>query len=103
MADGDSERVLDIREDFPASGTYVDVEAHIVPETDDNPDGVVYSMQYGTYDGQTRIRYDNFPDHPGAARHHKHTPDGVEDVEFPGLEALFRRFKTEVNHHEHWH
>ncbi len=61
-------------------------------------------MQYGTVDGETIVRYDNFPDHPGAALHHKHTPDGrVENVDFPGLEALYERFKAEVRKHgETW-
>ena len=61
-------------------------------------------MQYGRIDGGTIVRYDNFPDHPGASRHHKHTETGsVEDIEFPGLRPLFQRFKQEVrNHGEHW-
>ena len=51
-------------------------------------------MQYGHIDGGTIIRYDNFPDHPGASRHHKHTEDrSVESVEFPGLLPLYQQFK----------
>lgn len=62
-------------------------------------------MQYGRVDGETVVRYDNFPDHPDAARHHKHTEDGsVERIDFPGLDALYRRFKREVRDHgENWH
>ncbi len=61
-------------------------------------------MQYGTTDGETIIRYDNFPDHPDAAQHHKHLSNGdVEDIEFTGLEPLYDRFKQEVRTHgEHW-
>ncbi|WP_440772078.1 toxin-antitoxin system TumE family protein [Natronorubrum sp. DTA28] len=61
-------------------------------------------MQYGTADGETIVRYDNFPDHPDAAPHHKHQSDGtVEDVEFVGLEPLFERFQNEVRDYgEHW-
>jgi len=45
-----------------------------------------------TNDG-TIIRYDNFPDHPNAAIHHKHLPDGtVEAVDFTGLRSLFAAF-----------
>jgi hypothetical protein len=39
------------------------------------PEGLKYSMQYGTTDGETIIRYDNSPDHPNAAHHHKHRSD----------------------------
>jgi hypothetical protein len=91
MADDGTVRVIDVREDFPASGTYVDVEAYRVPVDKDIPKDVSYSMQYGTYEGTTLLRSDNFPDPPGAGRHHKHTPDSVEDVDFDGLKALFRR------------
>jgi hypothetical protein len=66
---------------------------------------VKYAMQYGRGDGTTELRDDNFPDHPDAARHHEHTEDGnVECVEFPGLEALYRRCKREVRDHgENWY
>ena len=101
---GGATNVLDVTERFPANGTLVDVTAWRVPRSDRYPEGVRYSMQYGHIDGGTIIRYDNFPDHPGASRHHNHTEDGsVESVEFPGLLPLFRRFKQEVrNHGEHW-
>jgi hypothetical protein len=60
--------------------------------------------QYGTINGETLVRYDNFPDHPGVAKHHKHTADGsVESIDFEGVRSLFERFKTEVpNHGENW-
>jgi hypothetical protein len=75
-----------------------------VPQSKRYPEGVRYSMQYGSTDGETVIRYDNFPDHPGASNHHKHTEDGpVKDVEFPGVFLLSQQFKQEVrNHGEHW-
>ena len=101
---GGATNVLDVEERFPVNGTLVDVTAWRVPTSDRYPEGVKYSMQYGRVDGGTIIRYDNFPDHPGASRHHKHQEDGsVTDVDFPGLLTLFRRFKQEVrNHGEHW-
>ncbi|WP_121742843.1 toxin-antitoxin system TumE family protein [Natronorubrum halophilum] len=85
-------------------GTFAEIRAWEVPSSDRYPEGVKYSMQYGTSDGETIVRYDNFPDHPDAARHHKHLPNGgVEDTDFTGLEALYDRFKQEVrNHGEHW-
>lgn len=64
------------------------------------PGGIKYSMQYGTVAGETIFRYDTFPDHPGAAHHHKHTSaGGVEDVEFDSLHGLYERFKREVRDH----
>lgn len=100
--DDDAVEALNTRERFPANGTYVQATAHRVPRSDRYPDGVKYSMQYGRTDAPegddgTIIRYDNFPDHPDAPLHHKHTADGgVEPVEFGGLLALFRDFKQEV-------
>ena len=59
-------------------------------------------MQYGNAAGETIVRYDNFPDHPGASNHHNHRADGsVEDADFDGLRALFEWFKTEVKEHGH--
>ncbi|MEM4781092.1 MAG: DUF6516 family protein [Halalkalicoccus sp.] len=82
--------------------TYAEVRVRDVPSSDRYPDGVRYSMQYDRKGGETVFRYDNFPDHPGSATHHKHLADGtVADVDFPGWKALFRRFKTEVNEREH--
>lgn len=80
---------------------YVEVRAWSVPKSDRYPDGVKYSFQYGDYDETTIIRYDNFPDHSDATRHHKHTPDGVTGVDFEGVLPLYQQFKTEVNNHGH--
>ncbi|WP_458190482.1 toxin-antitoxin system TumE family protein [Haladaptatus sp. NG-WS-4] len=104
MTEGGATKVLDIREYFPENDTHVDVDAYTVTQSDRYPEGVKYSMQYGTTDGTTIVRYDNFPDHPDAAHHHKHTEDGgVIDVDFDGLRPLFEQFRNEVqNHGEHW-
>lgn len=98
--DGGAEQVIDERLEF--DGTYVEIEAFSVPPSSRFPEGVKYSMQYGTTDGETIIRYDNHPDYPGVGRHHRHgssDPHDVEEIEFEGLEALYRRFKREVNEH----
>lgn len=98
--DDETELILDVTRDF--GDRYVEISAVLVPTSDRYPEGVKYSMQYGNAAGETIIRYDNFPDHPDAATHHKHRADGtVEDVDFDGLESLFERFKTEVNEHGH--
>lgn len=104
MAEDDdtATQILGARERFPANATYAEVSAHRVPRSERYPDGVKYSMQYGHADAPedddgTIIRYDNFPDHPGAPLHHKHTKGGeIESVDFDGLLALYRRFKQEV-------
>ena len=78
-----------LRERENVGDRYAEVRAWDVPESDRYPDGVKYSLQYGTLEGETLIRYDNVPDHPGAAHHHKHTRDGdAEDVE-PYFECTF--------------
>lgn len=106
MTDDDdgATKVLDIVERFRRNDTYVEVQAYSVPESARYPEGVKYSMQYGTTDGDTIVRYDNFPDHPDAPNHHKHAVDGsVEPVDFGGVRPLFDRFKQEVrNYGENW-
>ena len=100
--DDTATQVLDVRERFPANATYVQASAYLVPSSERYPDGVKYSLQYGHTDAPddedgTIIRYDNFPDHPGAPQHHKHTEHGeVAPVEFNGLRDLYHEFKQEV-------
>lgn len=98
--DENAVRIIDVTKDF--GDRYAEISAVLVPESDRYPDGVKYSMQYGTTAGETILRYDNFPDHPDATRHHKHRPDGsVEDIEFNGLEPLYQQFKSEVTEYGH--
>lgn len=98
--DDEARQIIRITEDF--GDRYVEIRAFRVPESERYPEGIRYSMQYGNAAGETIIRYDNFPDHPGASRHHKHRADGgVEDVDFDGLHALFERFKSEVTEYGH--
>lgn len=102
MADDDAgaAKVLDVTHDF--GDRYAEVTAWNIPESDRYPEGVKYAIQYGNAAGETIIRYDNFPDHPDAAHHHKHTSDGtVEDIAFEGLRPLFEQFKPEVNEYGH--
>ena len=78
-------------------GSRYEMIATAVPESDDYPNGVKYRFQYMTRDGQTILRFDNFPDHPGVGRHHYHTPDGVYDIEYVGLNAHVRTFYREMD------
>ena len=78
--DDDAEQGIEVTRDF--GDHYAEITAYRVPESDRYPEGVRYSMQYGNAAGETIVRYDNFPDHPGAAHHHKHRSDGsVEDID----------------------
>ncbi len=96
----DAQLLIDVTRDF--GDRYAEITAYRVPESERYPDGVKYSMQYGNAAGETIIRYDNFPDHPGVRHHHKHRADGtVEDVAFEGVTRLFERSKSEVNNHGH--
>jgi hypothetical protein len=101
MAGGDeATRIVDVTREF--GDHHAEVSAFRVPESDRYPERINYSMQYGNVAGETIIRYDNFPDHPDAAHHHKHRSDGsVEDVDFDGIRPRFERFRTEVNEHGH--
>ena len=100
MGDGDDNGATRIvAREVEFDDTYVEVEAWSVPVSDRYPEGVKYSFQYGTLDGETIFRYDNFPDHPGVDRHHKHNsdnPDDVENVDFTDIESLYTRFEREV-------
>jgi hypothetical protein len=95
--DRTARKVLDVRKDF--GDHYAEIEVWEVPPSERYPDEVKYTMQFGNPDGETLVRYDNFPDHPGVTNHHKHTQRGVEDVEFESLHSLVRQFKTEVRDH----
>ncbi|MFB6139203.1 MAG: DUF6516 family protein [Halosimplex sp.] len=99
---GEDEATLLVRERENFDERYAEVEARSVPESDRYPEGVKYSFQYGEFDGDTVVRYDNFPDHPDAPDHHRHDEDGtIEGIEFEGVAPLYERFKSEVTDHGH--
>lgn len=59
------------------------------------PSGWDYSLHLGTLGGDTILRYDNA--HERSKGHERHAGDGVERIEFPGMLALYARFKREVD------
>lgn len=66
-------------------------------KTDDPqyPSGFRYSLHYGYRDGRgTILRYDN--ENRTVGRHERHTPEGIEEIEFPGMMELRDRFLSEV-------
>lgn len=58
-----------------------------VPQSSKYPEGVKYRLHYGTLDGDTIIRYDN-----SHGIHEKHEGENTEEIEYPGMTELIRRF-----------
>ena len=88
----DDVRVLEDTERRFADGTVLRVRVLAVPESEKFPDGVKYRLHYGTDEGDTLVRYDN-----SHGVHERHTPEGIdEDYEFPGYEAVQKRFWDDV-------
>jgi hypothetical protein len=64
-------------------------------EDEQFPSGYRYSLHYGYTDGRgTILRYDNENHTPG--RNQKHTPDRIEETEFPGMVKLRTRFLEKI-------
>lgn len=72
------------------------VESVTIVRTDADayPSGWKYSLHYGEIRGPTLLRYDNA--HERTKGHERHTPTGVETIDFPGMETLYRRFEREI-------
>lgn len=64
-------------------------------DSENYPCGYDYALHYGTIEGDTLLRYDNA--HETQKSHERHTADGVEEIEFPGMEALIERFEREID------
>ena len=63
-------------------------------EAEKYPSGWDYGLHLGDVGGDTILRYDNA--HERAKGHERHTQDGVEIIEFPGMLTLYDRFRREV-------
>lgn len=63
-------------------------------EDETYPSGWDYSLHLGHVGGDTILRYDNA--YERTKGHERHTDDGVEYIEFPGLLELYNRFKREA-------
>lgn len=88
MAPYETERELTTKE-----GDYVTHIRVRRTDSDQYPCGYDYTLHYGTIDGETLLRYDNA--HERHKGHERHTPAGVTEIEFPGMEALVQRFERE--------
>lgn len=75
-------------------GTHVESVTISRTDADAYPSGWKYALHFGEIGGQTLLRYDNA--HERMKGHERHTPDGTRSIEFPGMEALYRRFRKEI-------
>jgi hypothetical protein len=75
-------------------GTHVESVTIIRTGDDAYPSGWKYSLHYGEIGGGTLVRYDNA--HERLKGHERHTPEGTELIEFPGMAALYRQFRRET-------
>ncbi|GAA0297632.1 toxin-antitoxin system TumE family protein [Halarchaeum salinum] len=89
--DGDVSVVRDRRRDFGEH--IVRIRVLRVPESSKFPDGIKYGYHFGEKGSDDPIlRYDN---HHGT--HERHDGSTIEELdEFPGYEALLRRFIREL-------
>jgi len=73
------------------------VESVRIRRTDDDqyPSGWDYALHYGEIGGETLLRYDNA--HERTKGHERHTTEGVEEIEFPGMAELLARFQRAVD------
>jgi len=88
------EDVTVLRDEITAydDGTVARVRILAVPESDKFPDGVKYAFHYGKAGGDDPIvRYDN---HHGP--HEVHRGEDTEEIEFPGVNPLYKRWRTEL-------
>lgn len=64
-------------------------------DSDTYPCGWKYRLHFGGTDGNVVLRYDN--SHELEKGHERHTADGVEIINFPGMMELHDRFLREVD------
>ncbi|AGB31812.1 hypothetical protein C488_15202 [Natrinema pellirubrum DSM 15624] len=67
-----------------------------IRQTEDKkyPCGWDYSLHHGEVGGDTILRYGNA--HEQTKGHERHTRNGVEIIEFPGMLTLYDRFQRET-------
>lgn len=65
-------------------------------DTDTYPCGWKYRLHFGSMNADKPVvRYDN--SHEIEKGHERHTADGVEIIDFPGMMDLYDRFEREVD------
>lgn len=81
-----------------ADGTVLKIEIRRT-NSKTHPSGWRYALHYGLRANEDSpiLRYDNA--HERSKGHERHTLDGVEQIEFPGMVELYGRFVREYNTH----
>jgi hypothetical protein len=73
-------------------GSVASVRLLSVPESERFPDGLKYAFHYGTAGAENPIiRFDN---HHGD--HERHNGARTTEIDYPGLAALYRRWRSEL-------
>jgi len=89
----DVEVVRDRRRDFGEE--IVRIRVLRVPASEKFPEGIKYAFHYGRKkNNEPILRYDN---HHGV--HERHEGTDLEEIDFPGVEALLHRFIRELPDH----
>lgn len=75
------------------------VESVTVRRTSDEqyPSGWSYALHFGRTDRRWHLRYDNA--HESTKGHERHTHESTDEIDFPGMLALFDRFQAEIDPH----
>lgn len=96
----EDEVVYDYTLEHP-SGAIERIYVRRVPETNAYPNGIHYRLHYGHPDeDEPIVRFDNGH---GYDEHHKHTPGGLEQIEFEGIAPLMDEFQRAIDEHERNH
>lgn len=87
---GDDVAVLEDEIQAYNDGTVARIRVLDVPESDRFPDGIKYAFHYGEAGADEPIvRFDN---HHGP--HELHIAGQVREIEYPGLQALYRAWRA---------
>ncbi|MFB6284155.1 MAG: DUF6516 family protein [Halobacteria archaeon] len=96
-----AEKIFDDYNEYE-DGTFYEAKVFRVEVSSHYPEGIKYSFQYCTPEGENILRYDNSRHHTDIPSHHKHVgaEEEIEDVEFPGdFLQHFDDFIEEVKNH----
>lgn len=97
MAGGGDDVIYDWRVEHP-DGAVEEVYVRRAPSSEEYPSGFHYRFHYGYPDEDGPVvQFDNGH---GGGEHHKHTSDGVEQIDFPGVAELLTRFQEVIDTHD---
>lgn len=91
MTENESDVETLIDEERKENGRILRAKALSVPKSSEYPEGVKYRFHYGTFDGETLLRYDN-----SHGVHERHVGENVEEIAFTNVVELYRQFVDEI-------